>query len=165
MRWWSLIIAVTLLILSLAGCWEGENNQEIYDKYNEQVESVGPLTADTVERYVNAYRDLRSSGVSYLKFMEDNQSSLDSGKAVLRQIEDTLKQNGFKNYAEFVKVNAKIAWAWTVSQGQIGLRRFQNLQKQSQEMIQEMGIDVINESLSGIPCGIGLHLRRPQPPP
>lgn len=38
-----------------------------------------------------------------------------------------IKEAGFKDYFEFVKVNAKIAWAWNVSQGELEIERFKGM--------------------------------------
>ncbi len=140
------ILIITILIF--AGCFPNLSPEKIYEMYHEQVESVGELTDEMVENYVNAYRSLKSNGLNYLNYMDDNKDSLDTENEAYGQMENTLKTFGFADYAEFVKVNAKIAWAWNISQGQIGLMRFEKLHDNSQAMIVEQGIIPIQEALN-----------------
>lgn len=154
-----LILFCTVFIL--AGCFLNLSPEKIYEMYHEQVESVGELTDEMVENYVNAYRDLKSNGINYLDFMESNKDKLETENDAFNQVEGTLKNYSFADYGEFVKVNAKIAWAWNISQGQIGLMRFERLHDNSQAMIVEQGIEPIQELLNDpeIPEDVKADLR------
>ncbi len=153
------ILIITILIIT--GCLPSLSPEKIYEMYHEQVESVGELTDEMVENYVNAYRALKGNGINYLDFMEENKDSLDTENEAFNQVDSTLKSYNFADYAEFVKVNAKIAWAWNISQGQIGLMRFEKLHDNSQAMIVEQGIEPIQELLNDpdIPEDVKADLR------
>ena len=121
-----------LMLIYLAsmfmGCSDDLSLQKIYEMYHQQVESVGSITDDMVVKYVNTYRQFKKNGVDYLNFIQESKDGQETaGEDAFQMIEQDIKTSGFADYAEFVKVNAKIAWAWNISQGQLALVKFSKL--------------------------------------
>ncbi len=102
--------------------------------YHERVQSIGALDDAKVKRYIRALSALRKGGVDYLKLLQEHRGKTGAGLNVYKQIEKTIREAGFKNYPEFVMVNARIAWAWNISQGQIALCRFDAMQDKFDKM-------------------------------
>lgn len=69
------------------------------------------LTDADVTRYIAAYKNLRAAGPGLAQ-----QARAGVGLTGQANVEDAVKRAGFKSYAEFVKVNSKIAWAFTNGQ-------------------------------------------------
>ncbi len=130
------LLLVLLTVLGGVGCRDA--TQAIYDKYHEQVDSVGTLTDEMVVRYVKTYALLRERGQSYLGLLQGSKESGPvTGLDGFNVIEGDIKKGGFKSYAEFVKVNAKIAWAWNVAQGQVALAKTDVAEQRAQAQLSD----------------------------
>ena len=78
---------------------------------------TGPkITDEIVDKYVKAYTGLRQIGPELAEKMKNAQGrevDIDPGMQGYAQIEKIIKDAGFKDYKEFVQVNAKIGLAFS----------------------------------------------------
>jgi hypothetical protein len=87
--------------------------------YQKQVASIGPLTDELVVKYIRAQKKLKEQGADFLTY-----ASAGKGKDGLQKFEGIVQAAGFTDYAQFLKVNARIAWAFGMSQGTGGIQSF-----------------------------------------
>ncbi len=132
----------TALVLALTAC--GNPKEKLYEMYHQQVSSVGDLTDEMVLKYIKTYRILKKNGRNYLQYISKDP---DKGQAGFNAIQKDIQSGGFEDYAEFVKVNAKIAWAWNLAQARIGMEKQGKLQKWAQSTT-DSGIAVIQKQLN-----------------
>lgn len=82
---------------------------------------TGPkITDEIVDKYVKAYTGLRQIGPELAEKMKNAQGrevDIDPGMQGYAQIEKIIKDAGFKDYKEFVQVNAKIGLAFSQMEG------------------------------------------------
>lgn len=97
----------------------------ILDKYKDVTKNV-KLNDEVIQKYCATYRQLREAGPAFLQMSEGGAE----GKDGFNKFEGVVKGGGFKDYADFVATNARIAWAWNMSQGQVGLAAFDEQYKQ-----------------------------------
>ncbi|MCB1173495.1 MAG: hypothetical protein KDK39_08025 [Leptospiraceae bacterium] len=131
-----------LTLIGLPGC--GDPREKLYDMYHEQVSSVGDLNDEMVVKYVRTYRKLREFGIKFEEYIGNNP---EKSQQAYQDIEKIIKSGGFADFAEFVKVNAKIAWAWNMSQARIGMDKQQKLQDWGQHTM-DQGIKTIQEQIN-----------------
>lgn len=146
----------TIGIVLLAGC--GDPVEKLYRKYHEQVSSVGDINDDMVRKYARTIRLLRAEGVNFQQSLAEDPRGQKEGFA---RIERAIQKGGFKDYPEFVRVNAKIAWAWNLAQARIGMEQQKNLNKWAQGATDE-GIRKIDETLADpeVPESAKVELRK-----
>lgn len=149
-----LIAIILLIFLGNIDCKLDFWKKKIYDNYKETVSSVGELTDETVLKYIKVVRELHKLGPSIPEKIAGREGDPEVGKEVFSQIEKIIKDGGFKDYTEFVKVNAKVAWAWNTSQGEKGIQNFQTMK--------EIGVSKLNEALANpnIPEETKVELRK-----
>jgi len=123
----SSILLALLAVALLMAC--GGGKEKLYEMYHQQVASVGDLNDEMIVKYVGAYRGLRQSGIEFQSQLEQNPAN---GTEIFNNAETIIKENGFADYAEFVRVNAKIAWAWNLAQAQRGMEAQEDLQEWGQ---------------------------------
>ncbi|HEY3447633.1 MAG TPA: hypothetical protein VGK67_14860 [Myxococcales bacterium] len=84
------------------------------------------LTDEQVNRYVEAYRALRKAGPKLAeRYKAGEQIPIDAAKQDFAGIEDAIRQAGFSGgYPEFVRTNARVAWAFNTAQGRAFLEDF-----------------------------------------
>lgn len=126
------IFGILLLSFSL-------NCKKIYEIYNQNVAGV-ELTDELIEKYIKAVKSLHKLGPSIPQKLAEKGESEATGIELYNEIDGVIKEAGFKDYFEFVKVNAKIAWAWNVSQGELGIARFQ--------MMKDSGLQQMDEAIA-----------------
>lgn len=88
-------------------------------EYQKQVASVGPLTDELVVKYIAAQKALREQGADFVGYMTSGK-----GKEGQKKFEAIVQNSGFADYSEFLKVNARIAWAFGMAQGAAGMQSF-----------------------------------------
>ena len=114
------------------------NCKKIYQMYGQTVSGV-ELTDENIEKYVKAVKALHKLGPNLPEQLAEKGDSA-TGMEVFNEIEGVIKDAGFKDYFEFVKINAKVAWAWNVSQGEVGIQKFQ--------IMKDNGIRRMDESIA-----------------
>lgn len=98
----------------------------------------GKLTDETVVKYIAAYKALRAAGPGLAeKYKAGGEVPIDSARQDYAGIEDAIKKAGFSGYAEFVKANAQIAWAFNTAQGKAFLQEFDGKVSDGEKQIQE----------------------------
>lgn len=122
----------------------GNPTEALYKKYHEVVSSAGELDDAKMQKYIKTMGILRKTGINFQKWLEENP---EGGKDGFAKIESAIQEGGFEDYATFVKVNAKVAWAWNMAQAEVGMERQKNLNEASQDMTQQ-GIDLIDQQLA-----------------
>ena len=118
--------------------------EALYKKYHEVVSSAGELDDEKMQKYIKTMRILRKTGINFEKWLAENP---DGAREGFSRIESAIQEGGFEDYATFVKVNAKVAWAWNMAQAEVGMTRQKNLNEASQDMTQQ-GIDLLDEQLA-----------------
>lgn len=148
------IAIILILIFTSTYCKLDFWKKKIYDNYKETVSSVGDLNDETVLKYIKVVRELHKLGPSIPEKIAGREGDPEVGEEVFSQIEKIIKDGGFKDYTEFVKVNAKVAWAWNVSQGEKGIQDFQTMK--------DIGVSKIKEALANpnIPEETKVELRK-----
>ena len=93
------------------GC--GDSLEKLYQTYHDQVASVGDIDDRMVKKYIKTYRELRKHGLNLSRSLAGKDGELNEADLLesYKKIETLIKAGGFEDYAEFIKVNAKIAWA------------------------------------------------------
>lgn len=112
-----------------------QGKKKLYALYRKQVASVGQLDDAMVERYIEAYKALRKVGVDLPRQLAKPGAAAQWAKGGNGKLEGAVKGAGFASLADFVKVNAKIAWAFILAQGQLGLSQQDKLQKWGQRQL------------------------------
>lgn len=115
------------------------NCKKIYEIYNQNVAGV-ELTDELIEKYIKAVKSLHKLGPSIPQKLAEKGESEATGIELYNEIDAVIKEAGFKDYFEFVKVNAKIAWAWNVSQGELGIQKFQ--------MMKDSGLQQMDDAIA-----------------
>ena len=148
------IAIILILIFTSTYCNLDFWKKKIYDNYKETVSSVGDLNDETVLKYTKVVKELHKLGPSIPEKIAGREGDPEVGEEVFSQIEKIIKDGGFKDYTEFVKVNAKVAWAWNVSQGEKGIQDIQTMK--------DIGVSKIKEALANpnIPEETKVELRK-----
>jgi hypothetical protein len=110
--------------------------KKIYEAYDKNVSGV-TLTDELIEKYIKAVRSLHKLGPSIPQKLAEKGESEATGIDLYHEIDNVIKEAGFKDYFEFVKVNAKVAWAWNISQGELGIQKFQGMKDEGLKQIEE----------------------------
>ena len=76
-----------------------------------------PITDAQVESYIKAYRNLKGLGPGIAERYKQGETPPD-GQADFAKIESAIKSAGFSGYPDFVRTNARIAWAFNTAEGQ-----------------------------------------------
>jgi len=118
-RFFLFILGILLLLFSF-------HCKKIYEMYDRNVSGV-VLTDELIEKYTKAVKSLHKLGPSIPQKLAEKGESEATGIELYNEIDGVIKEAGFKDYSEFVKVNAKVAWAWNVSQGEMGIAKFQGM--------------------------------------
>jgi RNA processing factor Prp31 len=133
-------IFLLLMTIYLASCGGNipKNEKEAGELYKEITKTNFPLTEEMVVKYIATYKKLREAGPDFLKYTN---GGADNGMAGFNAFEQIVKEGGFKDYADFVRTNAKIAWAFIIVQGQSGIEDFGNfknkMKNQGDEVYQQ----------------------------
>lgn len=127
------LILFTIVILV---CLELFNCKKIYQMYGQNVSGV-ELTDEMIQKYIKAVKALHKLGHSIPQKLAEKGESEATGIELYNEIDSVIKEAGFKDYFEFVKVNAKIAWAWNVSQGDLGIKKFQTMKDSGLQQMEE----------------------------
>ncbi len=102
------------------------------------VSSESSLTDDQVVAYLEAYRALRKAGPKLAeRYKAGEQVPLESARQDFAGIEGELRKAGFPGYAEFVRTNAKIAWAFNTAQGRAFLQDFAGRMSEAESELQK----------------------------
>ncbi|MGC4119980.1 MAG: hypothetical protein QM765_36455 [Myxococcales bacterium] len=103
-----LSLALTLLTLAaLPSCTRGGSPA-----------SEGALTEEQVIRYVEAFRAVRKAAPKLAERLEaGEQVPAEAASQSFAGIEGAVRQAGFPSYAEFVRTNGRIVWAFNSTQG------------------------------------------------
>lgn len=90
----------------------------------------GKLTDEDVQRYIVAYKALRKAAPQLAQNMAENprgqKPNLETARAEYARIEKAIQGAGLKNYATFVRLNAKIGMTFSLIQGQQAMAKFRD---------------------------------------
>lgn len=112
------------------------NCKKIYEIYGKNVTGV-VLSDELIEKYIKAVKALHKLGPNLPQKLAEKGEGAVNGMELYNEIESVIKEAGFKDYFEFVKVNSKVAWAWNVSQGELGIARFQMMKDSGLQQMEE----------------------------
>ncbi len=127
------IVIFTMVLLSFS---QSFHCKKIYQIYETNVSGV-ELTDEMIQKYIKAVKALHKLGPSIPQKLAEKGESEATGIELYNEIDSVIKEAGFKDYFEFVKLNAKVAWAWNVSQGDLGIARFQTMKDNGIKQIEE----------------------------
>lgn len=144
MKIYSRLSTITTIFLTLFLISCGGTKLDIYEEYRNRVSTVGDLTDEMVVKYAKTYKNLRNFGIRFEDYLAKNPDA--SGTATYNEMEKIIKEGGFKDFEEFVKVNAKIAWAWNLSMADRGIKDFDRMQEWGDKKTDE-GVAQIEEAL------------------
>jgi len=95
------------------------------------------LTDQVVQNYLKTYLDLRQNGPNLLEQVNKNVSNPDKASEEFKSFEKVIKDGGIKDYAEFVKINAKIGAIFTIMQANSGMDNFEEMKNSGLEQIKQ----------------------------
>ena len=151
------IIALSIFLSNMA-CREF-----VAELQQETQQRMGPqrLTDEQVRRYIRAYRRLKQHGRHELLAFQSRPNDLAHQRKAFQRIEKQLQADGFTDYAAFVRIHAKIAWAWSNYRAQQGLRTQSALQHKAQSDL-DQGIHEIEQALANpqVPADTKRELRQ-----
>jgi hypothetical protein len=75
------------------------------------------LTDQQVVMYIKAYKNIRKKVPHLAEELRQHEDGVQAGQAGFDVIEKAIKEAGFKDYPEFVRVNAAVAFAFSQGQG------------------------------------------------
>ncbi|MCB1178687.1 MAG: hypothetical protein KDK36_13965, partial [Leptospiraceae bacterium] len=116
-------------------CKPKDSVESIKNKYKEIVSESGDLTDEKVERYIQTVKVLRKYGTNLPQKFAENEGDASLPIKIYEEIVEVIESNGFKDFPDFLRINAKIAWAWNISQGDLALENFQGLTDSSIEQL------------------------------
>jgi hypothetical protein len=114
---------ITLFLFSCGAEEEAEN--QIVQLYKKVSKSDIPLTDELVEKYIVAYKNLKKQGPQILNDVNKSNGDVSAANNEFKSIESTMQDAGFKDYPEFVVVNARIAWAFNIVEGSAAVTDFE----------------------------------------
>jgi hypothetical protein len=117
----------------IVSCSPKQLVHKLFGSYHEVV-SGETLTEESVLKYIKTVKRLHKMGREIPQKLAQKEG-IHSADPIYKEIESIVTEEGFTNLHQFIIVNAKIAWAWNVSQGEIGMARFRSLQDDSQKML------------------------------
>jgi len=135
-------LRLTLLTFILSGSLVWAQNKQIA-VYQQQVASVGPLTDALVLKYIATQKALQENGAQFTSHMAGQNKQKDGHK----KFGGIVQSAGFSDYAEFLKVNARVAWAFNMVQGQLGIDAFDKQYEDGMKQFDE-GIAQYDEQLA-----------------
>lgn len=116
------------------------------------------LNDELIARYIVAYKRLRQIAPNLARQMANSDGTtpadIETGVQGFEQIEAAIKEAGFKDYAEFVRTNARIAWAFNQIQGRAFMGKM--------ERMHQIGLEEIDAQLANpeVPEEAKAELRR-----
>ena len=135
-------LLTALLAAVPAAC--GDPVDKLYRTYQKQVSSVGDIDDTMVVKYARTVRLLRTEGIEFQQRLAQDPEAQREG---FDRVERAIRKGGFKDYAQFVKVNAKIAWAWNLAQARLGMDKQKNLNRWAQDTT-DAGVRQIDDALA-----------------
>lgn len=116
-------------LLLLQACSSAQESAEngIVELYKKVSKSDMKLTDELIEKYIVAYRELRKQGPDILNQVNEANGDVTKQLDGFNNIENTIQAAGFKDYPEFVVVNARIAWAFNVTEGIFAVGDFESM--------------------------------------
>ena len=136
------LILIPMLTGNAAGC--RESVETLYRTYHKQVSSVGDINDEMATKYARTIRLLRKEGIDFQRHIAEEPQAQKEG---FSRIERVIQKGGFKDYAEFVRVNAKIAWAWNLAQAGVGMEQQKRLNRWAQDTT-DAGVRQIDAALA-----------------
>ncbi len=113
--------------------------ENLYKQYHDIVSDVGDLNDQKIKNYICAYRTLKEKSIDnsdYFKTVIKVRGEISELMNIYPNIDNDLKKCNINNMIDFIKLNAKVAWAWNIYQGQKGLDIYINFQDKVSKNIQ-----------------------------
>ncbi len=95
------------------------------------------LSERDIQNYIKVYNELKKAAPEVLKNINLDSSGLNAGEFEFKEIEKIIQSGGMIDYAEFVRLNAKIGAIFTVIQANKGMDNFQELKNESSQMLDD----------------------------
>lgn len=120
------IILSCLIISLLFSCKFLNPLSSIQNSYNKILSEPSELTDEKVQNYIMAIKKLHKLGPNLPLLLAENRG-VPNSMSVYEEIEKIILKNGFESYMEFIRVNAKVAWAWNLTQAEAGMENFEKM--------------------------------------
>lgn len=120
------IILSCLIISLLFSCKFLNPLSSIQNSYNKILSELSELTDEKVQNYIMAIKKLHKLGPNLPLLLAENRG-VPNSMSVYEEIEKIILKNGFESYMEFIRVNAKVAWAWNLTQAEAGMENFEKM--------------------------------------
>lgn len=130
---------------TFAACNIEDTSQEGSVLYKDITETNFALTDEMVVKYIAVYKKMRAFGIDYVNTVNQSEGAT-NGMEGYSQIEQIITDGGFTDFAEFIRVNAKIAWAFSIVQGSSGMEDIKNMQ----DNLLEQGNEIQSEAIAEI---------------
>jgi hypothetical protein len=131
-----LIPLFVLFFLVLASCSMSEDNLK-----DEAMKALYKnnliLTDELVVKYCKVYKKLKANGPAMLEQLNKNGGNPQASIDQFAGFEKTIQEGGFESYAEFVKTNAKIGWAFSISQAGGFMDEMESMKTDAEKQITE----------------------------
>ena len=95
------------------------------------------LTDEIVVKYCDTYKKLKAGGPAMLEQLNKNGGNPQASKDQFSNFENSIKEGGFSSYSEFVMANAKIGWAFSISQATGFQDQMQTMESDGEKQIEE----------------------------
>lgn len=125
------LLFILISVILLANC--STSVKKDTNNVKNELKNEG-LTDEKIKNYIKAYNALRKNAPKILESLNQN-NSLDNEKEQYTNFEQLIKDSGLSGYAQFVRLNAKIAMIFSIAQGTKGMERFADLTQSSDKML------------------------------
>ncbi len=108
----------------------------------------GVLTDEKITNYCNAYKAMRSNTPDILSDINENGEAAKGLQEDYDSLEQIVKENGIKDFSDFIKLNAQIGAIYSILQGENGMEVSENMYDSGQEMFsdgEKLIIEQIND--------------------
>jgi hypothetical protein len=104
---------------------------------SEIIGEKGTLTDQKIQNYIQAYKGLRENAPQILANLNQNGETIDASSMGFLEFEQIIKDAGLEDYPDFVRTNAKIGVVFSLIEANKGMKRSENLEQSSKEMIDD----------------------------
>lgn len=110
------------------------------------LDNKSSLTDERVENYIEVYKKMRKSTPEILQGLNEGGDVNENGQGSYEAFEKIIKEGGLEDFADFVRLNAKIGTIFSIIQANRGMDQYEQLKGDSENMFDE-NIKLLEEQL------------------
>ena len=110
-------------------------------------DNKSPLTDERVENYIEVYKKMRKHTPEILQGLNEEGGINENGQESYEAFEKIIKEGGLDDFADFVRLNAKIGAIFSIIQANKGMEQYGKLKSGSENMFDE-NIKLLEEQLA-----------------